>query len=113
MPLFQGKIRSPLSDDKRHKKKESQWTPIQRPSNAETLLDMLLDMYWDGVYREVKHILLSLVELQKVPLSPIEQDRQEQGAVVGYEAFIDQICEEPSSSHDVYQDGMSSRHVYI
>jgi hypothetical protein len=46
--------------------------------------------------------MLSLVELQKVGLSEIEKDRQEQGKVVGFDAFIDQICEQPSRDNGGY-----------
>lgn len=39
------------------------WIPLPSKQNTrESLLEMMLEIYWDGVHREVKHILISLFE---------------------------------------------------
>jgi hypothetical protein len=83
------------ADFKRHQQPD---TTIKEPSNQETLLRMLLDMYWKGVSREIKHIIISLRGMEDLGLgySQIEKERQSNSKIQGFDAFIDQICERPS-----------------
>jgi transcriptional regulator with GAF, ATPase, and Fis domain len=62
--------------DAQKKKKKLDWHKIDEPSTQEVLLNRLLRMYWDGVYREVKHIVRSLSEMQKLGFSETEQRRE-------------------------------------
>lgn len=55
---------------------------------------MLLELYWSGVYREVKHILLSLTELRDIELCEIERERAADAQVEGFDAFLAQVCRE-------------------
>lgn len=83
--------------------------PIDGPSDRETLLRLLLEKYWTGVYREVKHILLSLVELQDVALSAEEKEREQADDTIRYGTFIEQICEMPGEDRN--QEGLYSHFV--
>ena len=94
-PQMHGISASRFRGKKRDKKEEHEWEPVDGPSNRETLMTMLLDLYWNGVYREVKHILLSLISLQNHAPSQVEEERERNGDVVGYHAFIEQICAQP------------------
>lgn len=69
--------------------------PIDGASDEQTLLSMFLDLYWDGVYREVKHILLSLRALRDTPSTGAEESMGSGDAVLGYDAFLDHVCKEP------------------
>ena len=71
------------------------WESIPGPSDEEHLITVLLDMYWDGVHRELKHILLTLVMLQDVDLSDMEMECRNDTKTVDYATFIDQICAMP------------------
>ena len=62
------------------------------PNTKETLLPMLLDMYWDGVFREVKHIIISLFELRDDGIN-VEPEAASDDYIYGFDAYIDQICE--------------------
>lgn len=96
------------ADLKQHQQPE---TPIKEPSNQETLLRMLLDMYWKGVSREIKHIIISLRGMEDLGLgySQIEKERQSNPKIQGFDAFIDQICERPSQRANT---GISSAGKY-
>ena len=67
------------------------WAPINEPSTKDALLSRLLDLYWAGVRREIKHILLSLIELQELGQSQFEREDEGRDIVSGFETFIDQI----------------------
>jgi hypothetical protein len=67
--------------------------PIDHESTKEQLVLMMLDMYWIGVHREIRHILASLVELQSMGLSEVEKACQLDNEITGFDAFIDQISE--------------------
>jgi len=67
------------------------WAPINEPSTKDALLSRLLGLYWAGVRREIKHILLSLIELQELGQSQFERENEGRDIVCGFETFIDQI----------------------
>jgi hypothetical protein len=101
MSFFQNKAKSLVSGKDNGKDDPNPPpVPIHGPSNPETLLAMLLEMYWGGVYMEIKYILLSLIEARRLGFSEIEKERKVDGEVAGYGAFIDQICEEPNGDID-------------
>ncbi|KAL1844463.1 hypothetical protein VTK73DRAFT_2469 [Phialemonium thermophilum] len=108
-----GGRRRPPNDPRRLK-----WTPLDGPSTRERLLAMMLDMYWVGVRREIKHILLSLGEMRDVEPTEVERQRQREedeedkailagekgGAAPRYGTFIDQVCEMPRVQEDVVKE---------
>ncbi|OAP58040.1 hypothetical protein AYL99_07130 [Fonsecaea erecta] len=65
----------------------------EQPATKERLLELLLEKYWQGVAREIKHILLSLAEIRDVGLVKTEVINAGAGDITGYNTFIDQICE--------------------
>lgn len=68
------------------------WEEDDQPATKERFLSLLLELYWNGVHREIRHILLSLVELQENGQSNIERDEGNDGDICGYDTFMDQIC---------------------
>ncbi|KIY00182.1 uncharacterized protein Z520_03867 [Fonsecaea multimorphosa CBS 102226] len=65
----------------------------EQPATKERLLELLLDKYWQGVARELKHILLALAEIRDVGLVKTEVVNASAREILGYNTFIDQICE--------------------
>ena len=74
---------------------EDRWLQDRAGQTAtkERLMELLLDKYWQGVARELKHILLSLAEIRDVGLVKTEVVNASHGEILGYNTFIDQICE--------------------
>ena len=70
----------------------SPWEPLTQDSSKETLLRMLLDVYWSGVHREVKHILTSLSEMRST-ISAVEQEYRSDDPLLGLETFTNQVSE--------------------
>jgi hypothetical protein len=80
------------------------WTRIK--SDQVTLLEEMLQMYWNGVAREVGRVVLCLSEWQQSKYSTIaveeeddkrmeeeEQKKGKSGTNRGYETFLDQVSE--------------------
>jgi hypothetical protein len=60
-------------------------------SAYERLLPELRKMYWDGVRRELAHILLTLHEWQQSKYSKIVVEDEEDDFIHGYDTFLDQV----------------------
>jgi hypothetical protein len=60
-------------------------------SASEHLLPQLRKMYWDGVKRELTHILLTLREWQLPKYSSILLEDEEDDFIHGYDTFLDQV----------------------
>ena len=86
-PLYASK--SPVNNQGSY----SPWEPLTQDSSKETLLQMLLDMYWSGVYREVNHILISLSELRDTT-SAVEQEYRSDDPLRGLDTFTNQVSEQ-------------------
>jgi hypothetical protein len=60
-------------------------------SANEHLLPELRKIYWDGVKRELAHILLTLHEWQQSKYSKIYLDDEDDDFIHGYDTFLDQV----------------------
>lgn len=67
------------------------WTPIK--SSKENLLEEMLRMYWNGVSRELEHIIMSLSNWQHNRFSAVVLEEEEDDIICGYETFLDQVSE--------------------
>jgi hypothetical protein len=67
------------------------WTPIA--ATKENLLEQMLSMYWKGVTREVKYIILTLKDWQKQSLASVVLGEEKDYFVHGFDTFIDQVSE--------------------
>ena len=69
------------------------WQPLpdNRPSTKAELLNLITELYWEGVAAEVKHIIITLSELHGEG-GDVEQDWLSNPRIEGYESFVDQIC---------------------
>jgi hypothetical protein len=65
------------------------WTPIA--ATKENLLENMLSMYWKGVTREVKYIILTLKDWQKPSLASVVLEEEKDYFVHGFDTFIDQV----------------------
>lgn len=77
------------------------WDPLQGPSTKDALLNMLLDMYWHGVRREMTHLIRTLVEWQE-HFPDVVLDDEKNPTVHGLGTFIDQLNEKLRMSADIY-----------
>jgi hypothetical protein len=67
------------------------WSPIK--STKETLLSELLQLYWNGVSRELEHMIICLSEWQHGKLSTVKLKEEEDTTICGYDTFLEQVNE--------------------
>ena len=68
--------------------------PWERIDTADkVLVDELLDMYWQGVKREVGHILLTLRKWQQQEYKSTTLPDEQDNFIHGFDTFIDQVSE--------------------
>ncbi len=77
------------------------WDPVEGPSTKDALLNMLLDMYWHGVRREMAHLIRTLVEWQE-HFPDVVLDDEKDPVIYGLGTFIDQLNERLRVSADIY-----------
>ncbi|CAH0057601.1 unnamed protein product, partial [Clonostachys solani] len=76
---------------------------------AEHLHTQLLELYWEGVERDVELIMRTLSEWRSEDIPRMEEE--EDGMVIyGYETFLDQVCESRRSKS--WENGVSSPTAY-
>ena len=68
------------------------WTKIIGPVQ-ETLLRELQKMYWDGVKRELIHILLTLRKWQQSDFAETTLLDEKDDFIHGFDTFVDQVSE--------------------
>lgn len=70
----------------------SKWEQIKGPVQ-ETLLPELQKMYWDGVKRELAHILLTLRQWQQPKFASTTLTDENDDFIHGFDTFVDQVSE--------------------
>ena len=68
------------------------WSPIKGPVER-TLFPELQKMYWDGVKRELAHILLTLKKWQQPEYASTILIDEEDDFIHGFDTFVDQVSE--------------------
>jgi len=68
------------------------WSPIKGPVE-ETLFPELQTMYWDGVKRELAHILLTLKKWQQPEYASTILVDEKDDFIHGFDTFVDQVSE--------------------
>jgi hypothetical protein len=69
---------------------KNEWKTIPDPQHA--LFQELQEMYWNGIKRELKQIILTIRTWQSSEFANINLP-DENGAMTGFDTFIDQVSE--------------------
>ncbi len=82
--------RKSATNSETQKKKE--WTP--KGATKEELLSQMLTMYWDAVFLEIEHAILTLQDWQQDWSSSVELAEEKNKTFIhGFDTFIDQVSD--------------------